>query len=311
MNIFHPRTSTFLVLFAFLSHYLIAQNPSVSRGKIYNWNNFTSKYVDARNISIWLPEGYDSTKSYPVLYLHDGQMLFDSTTTWNKQEWKIDEISTQLIEAKQISPFIVVGIWNNGEKRRFEYMPQKPFEKLTKESQSKIVKLFSNTTLDRNMEMQADNYLKFIVKELKPKIDKTFATKKDQANTFIAGSSFGGLISCYAICEYQSIFGGAICMSTHWPGMFPGSFIPELPEQFINYLKKKLPNPSNHRIYFDYGTETLDAYYEPYQLKVDQLMEQKGYKDAQWMSLKFVGEDHSKKAWSKRLNYPLIFIFGR
>ena len=68
--------------------------------------------------------------------------------------------------------------------------------------------------------IQSDNYLKFLVKELKPFIDSSFSTLKDQQNTFIAGSSMGGLISMYAICEYPLVFGGAACLSTHWPGIF-------------------------------------------------------------------------------------------
>jgi pimeloyl-ACP methyl ester carboxylesterase len=158
--------------------------------------------------------------------------------------------------------------------------------------------------------MLADNYLKFIVKELKPFVDSHFSSLPNQENTYIGGSSFGGMISWYALCEYPKIFGGALCISTHWPGMFPGSINPQLPETFFTYLNKKIPAPNNHKIYYDYGTETLDAYYEPYQLKVDAIMEVKGYKEGDWKSLKFVGEDHSEKAWAKRLDYPLLFIFG-
>ena len=289
---------------------LNAQNPTVSNGTLKVYENFTSKYIDKRTISIWLPEDYDSLKKYPVLYMHDGQMLFDSTTTWNKQEWKVDEMVGKLINSNEVKPFIVVGIWNNANQRRFEYMPQKPFQKLTKETQVSIRKQLMENKEIEPFSMKADNYLKFIVKELKPFVDSHFSSLPNQENTFIGGSSFGGMISWYAICEYPQVFGGAICMSTHWLGMFPGTLNPKLPQEFFKYLNKKLPDPNNHKIYFDYGTETLDAYYEPYQLKVDAIMEAKGYKEGDWKSLKFVGEDHSEKAWAKRLDYPLLFMFG-
>jgi len=309
LNYWNSKLLILLTINCFLK--LEAQNPNVSSGKIVSYNNFQSKYVDARNVNVWLPAEYDSTKNYPVLYMHDGQQLFDSTITWNKQEWKMDETASKLIAANKITPFIVVGIWNNGIKRRFEYMPQKPFNKLPKKTQFNIRNQFMNQSTNEPFDLQADRYLKFIVKELKPFIDLNFSTSTNQENTFIGGSSFGGMISWYAVCEYPSIFGNAICMSTHWPGLFPGTFNPQLPEQFLNYLKKKLPTSNSHRIYFDYGTETLDAYYETYQLRVDAVMEQKGYKDGEWMSLKFVGEDHSEKAWAKRLDYPLVFLFGK
>jgi predicted alpha/beta superfamily hydrolase len=283
----------------------------VVKGKIIDNKTFQSKYIDSRTISIWLPDGYNSLKKYPVLYIHDGQMLFDSTSTWNKKEWKIDETASSLITENKIRPFIVVGIWNNGKQRRFEYMPQKPFSQLPKETQLSIRRELMDTKEIEPFTMKADNYLKFIVKELKPFVDSHFSTLTNQENTFIGGSSFGGMISWYAICEYPKIFGGALCISTHWPGMFPGSINPKLPNAFFAYLNKKLPSPNNHKIYFDYGTETLDAYYEPYQLKVDKIMERKGYKEGNWMSLKFTGEDHSEKSWAKRMDYPLQFIFGK
>ena len=283
----------------------------VAKGEIIEIKNFQSKYVDSRTISIWLPEDYDSLKKYPVLYMQDGQMLFDSTITWNKQEWKVDETASNLISKNKIKPFIVVGIWNNGNQRRFEYMPQKPFSQLPKETQISVRKQLMVTKDIEPLKIKADNYLKFIAKELKPFIDSHFSTFPNQENTFIGGSSFGGMISWYALCEYPKIFGGALCISTHWPGMFPGSINPKLPEAFFAYLNKKLPSPNNHKIYFDYGTETLDAYYEPYQLKVDKIMERKGYKEGNWMSLKFSGEDHSEKAWAKRMDYPLQFIFRK
>jgi hypothetical protein len=312
MNKFQNCIKPTLQLFTFLfTLSLNAQNPVVSEGKLKIYENFPSKYVGVRTIAVWLPEGYDSLKKYPVLYMHDGQMLFDSTTTWNKQEWKIDETSTSLIKENKIKPFIVVGIWNNGNQRRFEYMPQKPFSLLPKETQLSIRKQLMDTKDVEPSTMKADNYLKFIIKELKPFVDSHFSTLPNQENTFIGGSSFGGMISWYALCEYPKIFGGALCISTHWPGMFPGSINPKLPEAFFTYLNKKLPSPNNHKIYFDYGTETLDAYYEPYQLKIDKIMERKGYKEGNWMSLKFKGEDHSEKAWAKRMDYPLQFILGK
>jgi hypothetical protein len=76
----------------------------------------------------------------------------------------------------------------------------------------------------------------------------------------------------------------------------------------IEYLRQKLPNPTDHRIYFDHGTETLDALYEPYQLRVDQIMIDKGYSSANWQTRKFVGEEHSEKAWRKRLHIPIKFL---
>ena len=236
--------------------------------------------------------------------MHDGQMLFDSTETWNKQEWGVDETMTQLLTEKKIKKTIVVGIWNT-EFRHSEYFPQKPFDNLEKPFRDSLVSNSESAIFKK--EVCSDDYLKFIVQELKPHIDKRYATFPDNKNTFIAGSSMGGLISIYALCEYPEVFYGAGCLSTHWLGTFDTIQNP-IPKIFAEYLDDNLPNPQNHRIYFDYGTETLDAYYEPHQLVVDSIMQVHNYKRKNWISLKFEGYDHTEKSWNTRLHTPLEFL---
>ena len=155
-----------------------------------------------------------------------------------------------------------------------------------------------------------DNYLKIIVTELKPFIDSSFSTLSDQSNTFIAGSSMGGLISMYAICEYPKVFGGAACLSTHWTGIFTAENNP-IPAAFMEYLQKHLPSSKNHKIYFDYGSETLDALYKPFQLQADQIMQQKGYTANNWITKEFIGADHSERSWNKRLDIPVLFLLKK
>ena len=92
-------------------------------------------------------------------------------------------------------------------------------------------------------------HLKFVVDELKPFIDSTYSVYTDRTHTFVAGSSYGGLISLYTICEYPKVFSEAVCMSTHWPGILEhNNFIPEA---IYTYLNSNLPNPASHSIYFD------------------------------------------------------------
>lgn len=302
----------FLLILSILSyHLLLAQPPTVAKGSIKRFENFGSQFVKPRNVDVWLPDDYTSTKKYAVLYLHDGQMLFDSTTTWNKQEWGVDETVGDLPKTKKIKECIVVGIWNTNI-RHSEYFPQKPFESLPKNYQDSLLsyaKRNPETSLF-SAPVQSDQYLKFLITELKPFIDSVFSTKPDQKNTFIAGSSMGGLISIYALCEYPDIFGGAACLSTHWPGIFTVENNP-IPRAFQVYLKTSLPNPKTHKIYFDYGTETLDALYEPLQLKVDEVMKQKHYTHKTWVTKKFTGADHSEKAWRERLEIPITFLLTK
>lgn len=295
---------TFLLL-SFICH---CQLPKVASGKIVHIENFNSKFVKPRNIDIWLPENYSTQKKHAVVYMHDGQMLFDSTITWNKQEWMVDETVGNLIKEHKIKNCIVVGI-SSTDLRHSEYFPQKPFESLPRNFRDSLLasgKRNEGTPLFK-APVQSDNYLKFIVEELKPYIDKTFSTNPTKANTFIMGSSMGGLISMYAICEYPNVFRSAACLSTHWPGIFTIDNNP-IPSAFVNYLSNNLPNPKSNSIYFDFGTVTLDSLYEPLQNKVDEAMKTKGYTIKNWITIKFDREDHSEKAWAKRLAFPFTFL---
>jgi len=289
-----------------------AQLPAVVSGSLQRHENFPSKYITARHVDVWLPDGYNNQQKYNVLYMHDGQMLFDSATTWNKQSWEVDDVITGLLQQQKIKDVIVVAIWNGGTTRHADYFPQKPFEALSQAEKDTLYSAARSNSVSvfNNYKIQSDNYLKFIVKELKPFIDKKYSVYKDRSHTFITGSSMGGLISMYAICEYPKVFGGAACLSTHWPGIFTMENNP-VPNAFFSYLKKHLPSPKTHKIYFDYGDATLDALYPPLQQKADVIMKQRGFTSANWLTKYFPGEDHSEKAWYKRLPVPLTFLLGR
>jgi len=201
-----------------------------------------------------------------------------------------------LITSNQIREVILVGVWNT-EKRFEEYFPQKAsefFDEILKET---VKQRFSEN------EPKADNYLKYLVSEVKPFIDSNYRTQPDQINTMIGGSSMGGLISLYALSEYPQIFGTALCISTHWTVLDGIS---------LEYFNKYLPKAGKHRIYFDYGTETLDKEYEPYQIKMDKIMIDKGYEvGPNWTTIKFPGDDHSERSWRKRLGEVLQFALAK
>ena len=287
----------------FITVSIIGQLPSVSSGRIVRFEHFSSEYVNPRNVDVWLPDGYDPANAYAVLYMHDGQMLFDALQTWNGQEWQVDETMSALLANGRIRDCIVVGIWNDGAYRRSDYLPQRALEYMPGE----LVDSISRTMLMGAP--RGDAYLKFLVKELKPFIDSAFSTLTDRENTFVMGSSMGGLISMYAICEYPGVFGGAACLSTHWYGA-PLSWNKKVPEAYIKYLAEHLPDPAHHRIYFDHGTETLDQHYAPYQLQADSVMQAGGYDAANWMTRTFTGKAHSEDAWAERLDLPVLFLLG-
>jgi predicted alpha/beta superfamily hydrolase len=266
-------------------------------GMLERFENFFSKHVAFRNVDVWLPPGYDAEgmERYPVLYMHDGQNLFDDSLSYGSNSWDIDQAMTRLLAGEKIRSTIVAGIWNSDIRWR-EYMPQKAYESSTFNRHRKD---FHKTAGGSSI---SDSYLKFLVEEFKPFIDGHYKTLPDQANTFVMGSSMGGLISLYAISEYPHVFGGAGCISTHWPigGL-----------ELVDEMARSLPDPASHRLYFDFGTETLDRLYEPFQRRMDDHLRQAGYSEGQnWVTLKCEGAEHSERSWRERVEIPLSFLLG-
>ncbi len=303
------RTFQFFMVFV-VACFVACNQHRIASGTLTHLERFDSKYIASRSIDIWLPEGYNDQEKYAVIYMNDGKTLFDSSLSWNHQEWGVDEVLGKLLAESKIQKCIVVGIYNGNSSRHSEYMPQKPFECISDSAQEILYKATrKDHSLFFTVKVQSDYYLKFLVNELKPYIDSNFSTHKDSQHTFIAGSSMGGLISLYALCEYPHIFGGAACLSTHWTGTYSIEDNP-IPAAIMSYLKGNIPSPEYHRIYFDYGTETLDTLYKPYQCQVDSIMLLKGYSETNWISKEFIGADHSEKSWNKRLEIPFSFLLG-
>ena len=265
-------------------------------GTIQRRENFKSKYSAQRHVDVWCPPGYsEGDERYPVIYMHDGQNLFAPISSIGGMDWGMDETIVQLMEAKKIRGAIVVGMWNTDIRWR-EYMPQKPYWTLTMQRHHEAF-------VERaGGDPVSDAYLKFLVEEVKPFIDSKYRTLPDQRNTFVMGSSMGGLISLYAISEYPDVFYGAGCLSTNWPA---GE------HELVNEMAKNIPDSSSHKLYFDYGTEGLDALYEPYQSQMDKYLREAGYaEDVNWITRKFEGASHNEAAWRARVEIPLTFLLG-
>jgi predicted alpha/beta superfamily hydrolase len=231
----------------------------------------------------------------PVIYMQDGKNLFDPQLAYGGVDWGLDEAIVRLAREGEVSGAIVVGVWNT-EQRWLEYMPQKALEMSGKPgAQLRFEQEHGGGPI-------SDRYLRFVVEEVKALVDGAYGTLTGREGTFIMGSSMGGLLSLYALCEYPDVFGGAGCLSTHWPAG-EGAM--------VEYLSGALPAPGKHRIYFDYGTETLDAMYEPYQRRVDEIMVNEGYSRGQdWVTRRFEGADHSEQSWRARVDVALEFLLG-
>ena len=285
-----PRSATILDLGG-------PEVPPGVTGELRTHEKVTSRFVDERRVDVWLPPGYarDPKHRFPVLYMHDGQNLFDPALSYIGVDWGVDEAMTRLSAAGTAREAIVVGIWNT-PKRFAEYMPAKAL------SESGLPDDWTDMDWMRKETIVSDGYLRFIVEELKPFIDSSYRTLPGREDTFTMGSSMGALISLYALTEYPGVFGGAGCVSIHWP-LGDGLV--------IDYMARHLPAPGSHRLYFDYGTATLDAGYEPYQRRADAVMRTAGWREGvDWLTRKYPGAEHSERAWRSRVDVPLTFLLG-
>jgi len=283
--------------------------PQPATGRIERLANFPSKHLPARHVDVWLPADYSPARRYQVLYMHDGQMLFDARTTWNKQAWNADAAVAKLVREGRIADTLIVGIWNGGERRFAEYYPQKFLAGLPEPMRQGVLAQGAGGRID------SDAYLRFVVEELKPEIDRRYATKPGRESTFIAGSSMGGIISLYALCEYPQVFAGAAGLSTHWVGL-PG---PEgvvrggrgsLPLAALSYFAAHWPAPGNHRVYADRGTDALDSLYAPALGLFTDLLRESGWGDGDARVRVLEGTGHNEIYWSARLPEVLQFLLG-
>ena len=277
-------------------------NAKLASGSLHRIDNFPSELIKERPVDVWLPEHYSDDKKFAVLYMHDGQMLFDSTSTWNKQEWKVDEWASRLMNEGHTKDFIVVAVHNISEIRHNDYLPKQPITDNLEAVKAHLERIDYDFDLTK---LYSDDYLKFLVQELKPYIDSNYSVYTDKDNTSIMGSSMGGLISMYAISEYPNIFGSAACLSTHWIGTFTNQDNP-IPSFFMSYMDENLPDSKTNRMYFDYGTKTLDSLYLPYQEDISSVLNKHGFT----INKAFEGTDHSENSWNKRLDEPLTFLLA-
>lgn len=241
--------------------------------------------------------------------MQDGQNLFDKTAE-SEASWQMDVTAQRLMDEGRIEPAIVVGLWNSWV-RRLDYFPQKAANYFTPEDEVIIARTKQELGDPVDTPWQGDAYLKFIVEEVKPYVDSRYRTLPQREHTMVAGSSYGGLISLYALTEYPHIFSAAACLSTHWPILYSNAHMSPS-EAIRTYLREHLPVAGSHRIYFDYGSEGLDQYYEVHQVQVDKIMEEKSYSAGRdWVTRSLPGTDHTERDWAARLDVVLAFLLRR
>lgn len=247
-------------------------------GALVTISNFASPQLgNSRSLVVYLPPSYSENplKRYPVLYMHDGQNLFNAATSAFGVEWRVDETLNAAVPAGQLDEFIVVGI-NNTANRIWEYTP----------------------CCDADFGGGGANvYERFLIDTVKPHIDQTFRTLPSAANTAIMGSSLGGLLSCYIARRNPAVFSKAGCMSSSfwWNA-----------QAFTAQVEQSTAHPAV-RFYLDAGTVN-DGLAET--SRMDAALRADGYvPGADLLFVTATGASHNEASWAARVATPLAWLF--
>jgi len=240
---------------------------------------FPSGYLSTpRDIAVYVPPGYDeSDVKLPVLYLQDGQNLFDPATAFNGQDWGADVTADALIGAGAIEPLIMVGVFNTGVRRISEYTPTRDPK--------------------RRKGGKGDRYSQMLARELKPFIDREYRTRRDAAA--VGGSSLGGLVALEAALLYPRVFSRAAVLSPSvW---WDNRSILDMVRKY-----KAAPRP---RIWLDSGTREDERVIDDLRLLRDALLE-KGWVEGDTLHYREIeGAGHNEAAWAARFGDVLRCLF--
>jgi predicted alpha/beta superfamily hydrolase len=242
---------------------------------------FVSAFLPARrDVIIALPPDYfHSIRRYPVLYLQDGQNLFDGATSFVKGSfWDVQTTTDRLIDASAIEPLIVVGVYNTGIERMEEYTAMR----------------------DRNLGGgKANFYGRLLVEELKPWVDQNYRTLDGPEHTGVGGSSLGGLVALYLGLTWPQVFGRLAVLS---PSVWWAQ------GEMLQYVRRMRPEP-RPRIWLDIGLAEGPAMIKKCD-ELHRLLERRGWRHGIEMRyLRVPGGRHNEDAWAKRVDPFLRFLF--
>ena len=255
-------------------------------GTILRHPAFGSKHVSPRDVQVYLPPGYEreSKRRYSVLYLHDGQNVFDGAE--QGMEWQVDETAEALIAAGRIEPVLIVAV-HNSSARTEDYTPWH------------VERKRSDGTIEKEGG-KAGLYARFLIEELKPFIDRTYRTRRAAADTAVGGASFGGLVSLWLALEHPKVFGGALAVS-------PAAIWAD--DALVRQVEALRRRPSL-RVWVDVGTAEGDDYIAAVHRLRDALLK-KGWKaGSDFAFVEQEGGGHDEISWASRVEGMLLFLYG-
>lgn len=263
------------------------------KGSLIYWPDVRSAHLsEPRHVSVWLPPGYGENpdRRYRVIYMSDGQNLFDPRIANTGIDWGVDEAMVAGMEAGRFEPAIIVSTWSTA--RRFE---------------------------DYSPWHDAPKYARFLTEELMPRVNREFRSATGPENTFHMGSSMGGLLSFYLVRDHPDVFSACGCLSTAFlltPAMINGEFGPRVDNPsntpfVVTDIDNGATVARGQRFFFDYGTAGQDAYYAPSTRIVGDWLVRQGLVEGTDFRIRaYAGADHNEAAWRARVGDQLDWMLG-
>lgn len=257
-------------------------------------------YLEGRKIRIWLPDDYfKAHQSYDVVYFHDGQMLFDSTATWNQQSWDLSHAAQKYLSRKRCA---IVGIDNSPEKRYAEFFPAPIYAELPS-----LVQFSLRDSLWNGLPLFLA-YADALIADLFPLVESSWRVKKGGEHRTMVGSSMGAIASLTFLLMYPEEMARVACLSIHLPlidvGYYQQRFKEPLSLAFNHYMVQKSGQINNKSLFIDRGDQSLDAAYAAYFPDFIQSID--GLKEKNRIELRLIHDSgHSERDWSKRIG-PIL-----
>lgn len=278
-------------------------------GRLFVTEGLACDPLPGREIFVWTPDAAETHPRLPVLYLQDGQNLFDSRRVVFGAAWEIDASISRLVDAGLIPPTIVVGIACAAD-RLAEYAPALILRATDPGARAAV-----NTAWGAH---PSDAYARLVTDRIKPLIDGAFRTLPGPDTTFVAGASMGGVAALELLARRPDLFAGAAALSAHLSLLpvdgseyRPDGFARDVAAAVGSFARDHLPPAGRHRLWLDRSELDVDRHYGPsHTAMVDALLE-KGYRpDVDLVSRTFMGVGHNEAAWRDRLDPALAFLLG-
>jgi len=284
--------------------------PPSSCGSLFVRRAFASPGLLPRDLFVWVPDSPAPLDGYPVLYVQDGQNLFDARLVPFGTAWEIDRTMTRLADADMIAPAIVVGIASTPD-RFIDYAPALILDRLSLSARNAVESAWGGAA-------RSADYAKLVVEGVMPLIDAHFPTCRSADGTFLAGASLGAAVALETFARYPDRVAGALCLSAHF-SLLPVTETEPLPPRFSadvtaavsGFAEACLPDAGRHAIWIDRSTLGIDRFYGPTHAAIAATLIRLGYVNGVDLAVRcYSGVGHDEGAWRARLDDALVFLLG-